>query len=210
MGAEILSLEDSFTDEERFIESFVSGCTSDIVMLNVSGTMMATKRATLLVVEESMLAQQFDDSKWTEQGSNKSQVKQWTTEDVVEWVSTVEGIQDDVSNLFTENKINGSELLALDKDGLQMIGVKRVGTLCLLFDEIKSLKETVGQDVATLIEHSPYCFGKILDYLRLKHLNALDLTGQPPLPTVCDRRKETYDKVVKYYFPGDSSKLILG
>mmetsp|Transcript_27074 Transcript_27074/g.40732 ORF Transcript_27074/g.40732 Transcript_27074/m.40732 type:complete len:599 (-) Transcript_27074:307-2103(-) len=210
MEAEILSLEDSFTDEERFIESFASGCTSDIVILNVSGTMMVTKRATLLVVEESMLAQQFDDSKWTEQGSNKSQVKQWTTEEVVEWVSTVEGIQDDVSNLFMENKINGSELLALDKDGLQMIGVKRVGTLCLLFDEIKSLKETVGQDVATLIEHSPYCFGKILDYLRLKHLNALDLTGLPPLPTVCDRKKETFDKVVKYYFPGNSSKLILG
>lgn len=145
-----------------------------------------------------MLAQQFDDSKWTEQGSSKSQVKQWTTEEVVEWVSTVEGIQDDVSNLFMENKINGSELLALDKDGLQMIGVKRVGTLCLLFDEIKSLKETVGQDVATLIEHSPYCFGNILDYLRLKQLNSLDLTGQPPLPTVCDRRKETFDKVVKY------------
>eukprot|EP00985_Skeletonema_marinoi_P013558 scaffold6746_cov73-Skeletonema_marinoi.AAC.6 len=210
MEAEILSLEESFTDEERFTESFASGCTSDIVMLNVSGTMMVTKRATLLVVEESMLAQQFDDSKWTEQGSSKSQVKQWTTEEVVEWVSTVEGIQDDVSNLFMENKINGSELLALDKDGLQMIGVKRVGTLCLLFDEIKSLKETVGQDVATLIEHSPYCFGKILDYLRLKHLNALDLTGQPPLPTVCDRKKETFDKVVKYYFPGNSSKLILG
>ena len=36
--------------------------------LNVSGTVMATKRDTLLVISESMLAQQFDDTKWTEQG----------------------------------------------------------------------------------------------------------------------------------------------
>ena len=44
LDAEIISLENSFTDEEKFITSFVGGSTSDIVTLNVSGTVMATKR----------------------------------------------------------------------------------------------------------------------------------------------------------------------
>ena len=67
---------------------------------------------------------------------------------------------DDVASLFLKNRINGLELLALDKEGLKMLGVERVGTICLLYDEIKSLKEKVNQVAVTLIEHSPYCFGK--------------------------------------------------
>ena len=98
----------------------------------------------------------------------------------------------------------------MNEFGLKEIGVKRAGTICLLLDEISTLKKTASEDVVTLIEHSPYCFGKILDYLRLKRLHDEDFIDEPPLPTVCDNQKNRFEKVVRYYFPGDSSKLILG
>ena len=62
------------------------------------------------------------------------------------------------------DQIAGNELLALKKDGLKMIGIERPATVCLLFDDIEKLKKA-SEDVVTLIEHSPYCFGKIFDYL---------------------------------------------
>eukprot|EP00984_Skeletonema_dohrnii_P007468 scaffold2705_cov140-Skeletonema_dohrnii-CCMP3373.AAC.6 len=208
---EALSLEESFKDEEQFIESFGSGDPNNVVMLNVSGTMMATSRATLLLSEDSVLAQQFDNSKWTEQGSAAAspRVKDWTPDDVTNWVKSVKDVPDDIATLFWENEIKGSELLALNESGLKMIGVKRAGTICLLLKEIKQLEEA-SQDTATLIEHSPYCFGKILDYLRLKHLQTLGLIDEPALPTVCVSQKKRFEKVVKYYFPGNCSKFILG
>eukprot|EP00984_Skeletonema_dohrnii_P011322 scaffold4505_cov84-Skeletonema_dohrnii-CCMP3373.AAC.4 len=209
LEAEVLSLEESFKDEEQFIESFGSGDTNNVVMLNVSGTMMATSRATLLLSEDSVLAQQFDNSKWTEQGSASPRVKDWTPDDVTNWVKSVKDVPDDIATLFWENEIKGSELLALDKDGLKMIGVKRAGTICLLLKEIKQLEEA-SQDTATLIAYSPYCFGKILDYLRLKHLQTLGLVDEPALPIVCESQKKRFEKVVKYYFPGNCSKFILG
>ena len=209
LEVEVLSLEESFKDEEHFIESFGSGDINDIVMLNVSGTMMAISRAALLLCQDSVLAQQFDDSKWTEQGSTNPRVNDWAPDDVTNWVKSVKDVPDEIATLFWENEIKGSELLALDKDGLEMIGVKRVGTICLLLKEIRHLEEA-SQDTATLIEYSPYCFGKVLDYLRLKHLHTLGLIDEPALPTVCESQKKRFEKVVKYYFPGKSSKFILG
>eukprot|EP00984_Skeletonema_dohrnii_P011395 scaffold4540_cov67-Skeletonema_dohrnii-CCMP3373.AAC.4 len=209
LDAEIISLENSFTDEEKFITSFVGGSTSDIVTLNVSGTVMATKRETLLVIDESMLAQQFDDTKWTEHGCKNMRVLEWTPEEVAKWVKKISNIQEDVSNLFQGNDINGAELLALNEFGLEKIGVKRAGTICLLLKEIKQL-EKASQDVVTLIEHSPYCFGKILEFLRIKHVSSLELCGAPSLPFVGEHKRDMFEKVVKYYFPGESSKRILG
>ena len=72
--------------------------------------------------------------------------------------------------MFTKNRITGYELLSLNIDGLKMMGIQRAGTVCLLLKKIASL-EKASQDVVTLVEHSPYCFGKILDYLRLKRLH---------------------------------------
>ena len=209
LEVEVLSLEESFRDEELFIESFGSGDINDIVMLNVSGTVMAISRAALLLCKDSVLAQQFDDSKWKEQGSTSPRVNEWAPDDVTNWVKSVKDVPDEIATLFWENEIKGSELLALDKDGLDMIGVKRVGTVCLLLKEIRQLEEA-SQDTATLIEYSPYCFGKVLDYLRLKHLHTLGLIDEPALPTVCESQKKRFEKVVKYYFPGKSSKFILG
>eukprot|EP00574_Skeletonema_japonicum_P001696 CAMPEP_0201740658 /NCGR_PEP_ID=MMETSP0593-20130828/46417_1 /ASSEMBLY_ACC=CAM_ASM_000672 /TAXON_ID=267983 /ORGANISM="Skeletonema japonicum, Strain CCMP2506" /LENGTH=473 /DNA_ID=CAMNT_0048234979 /DNA_START=50 /DNA_END=1471 /DNA_ORIENTATION=+ len=209
MEKDILSLEENFLKEEQFIEAFVGdGVTSDIVTLNVSGTMMATHRTTLQVVEDSVLAQQFDNTKWTEQ-NNRPNVIEWTPDEVAQWVKSINDVPEDVSQIFLENKIKGSELFALDKEGLKMLGVERVGTICLLSDEICALKKEANEDVVTLIEHSPYCFGKILDHLRMKHFSAMGLSGNPDLPFVSEDKRDMFETVVRYYFPGESSKLIL-
>ncbi|KAL7543591.1 hypothetical protein ACHAXR_012885 [Thalassiosira sp. AJA248-18] len=208
--SELLFLEDSLKDECDFIASFVNGDTKDVVVLNVSGTMMVTKRSTLRSVEESALAQQFDDSKWTEQGCNVPRVEEWTPDDVASWAKNdIDGIPDDVVSILKENEITGRELLAMSMEGLRMIGVKRAGTLCLLLKEIKKL-EKASQNVATLIEHSPYCFGIILDFLRMKQLHSQGLAEEPALPKVCESQMGRFEKVVKYYFPGDCAKVILG
>eukprot|EP00986_Skeletonema_menzelii_P002384 scaffold647_cov150-Skeletonema_menzelii.AAC.31 len=209
LEAEVLALEENFKDEEQLIESLGSKDPNNVVMLNVSGTMMATSRAALLLCEDSVLAQQFDDSKWTEQGSVSPRVKDWTPDDVTSWVKSIKDVPGEIATLFWENEIKGSELLALNERGLEMIGVKRAGTICLLLKEIKQL-EKASQDTAALIEYSPYCFGKILDYLRLKHLHAFGLVDEPALPTVRESQKKRFEKVVKYYFPGRCSKFILG
>jgi len=171
--------------------------------------MMTTKRSTLQSAKHSFLAQQFDDSKWTEKGCNAPHAKEWTPDDVTSWVNKIGGIPGDVGSILKENEITGRELLALNMEGLKMLGVKRPGTLCLLLDEIQMLKQA-SSDVVTLIEHSPYCFGKILDYLRLKQLHSQGLAEEPYLPIVCDSQRSRFEKVVKYYFPGDSATFILG
>jgi hypothetical protein len=206
---EVIFIEERFKDEEQFIDLFACGSVNDVVMLNVSGANMALKRDTLMVMEESMLAQQFDDTKWAEQGSNNTRVKEWTPDEVARWVKEIDDVPDDIATLFTDNEIKGSELLALNEFGLKDIGVKRVGTICLLLKEIKQL-EKASQDVVTFIEQSPYCFGKLVDFLRLKHLSSLGLAVDPALPSVCEHKKDMFEKMIRYYFPGASSKLILG
>eukprot|EP00985_Skeletonema_marinoi_P015000 scaffold7652_cov80-Skeletonema_marinoi.AAC.1 len=198
---EVSSLEEIFNGEEQFVDSFASGDKKDVIALDVSGTMMVTRRATLQIIEGSVLAQQFDDTKWTAQGNSQMRVKEWSTSEVCNWVANIEGLQEDVSTLFEKNSITGSELLALNEFGLENMGVVRAGTTCLLLKEIRLLGQK-SQDVSTLIEHSPYCFGKILDYLRMKHLHSIELIKEPSLPSVCESQKERLRKVVKYYFPG--------
>ena len=56
-------------------------------------------------------------------------------------MKSVKDIPDDVVTLFWENEIKGSEILALNENGLKMIGVERVGIICLLMKEIKQLEE---------------------------------------------------------------------
>ena len=104
-------LEDNFKDENNFITAFASGDTKDVVELNVSGTVMVAKRSTLQAAEESVLAQQFDDSKWTEQGCTAACIKGWAPDDVFCWAKSIDNISDDVANVFVENEIKGNELI---------------------------------------------------------------------------------------------------
>jgi hypothetical protein len=64
--------------QNTFIKKYASGDAKDVIALNVSGTMMVTTRSTLCTIQDSVLAQQFDDSKWTEQGYNGPPVCEWT------------------------------------------------------------------------------------------------------------------------------------
>ena len=208
--SEMLQLEESFKDEQSFIDKFASGDTKDVVALNVSGTIMVTMRSTLCTAEDSVLAQQFDDSKWTEQGCNAPRVNEWMPDQVSTWAKSIGGIQEDVSRILENNNINGWELLALNIDGLKMMGIGRAGTLCLLLKEIEKL-EKASRDFASSIEHSPYCFGKILDHLRLRRFHLLGLLAEELLlPKVYDSQKDRFEKIVKYYFPGEAAKSILG
>jgi hypothetical protein len=208
--SEMLQLEESFKDEQTFIDKFASGDTKDVVALNVSGTIMVTKRSTLCTAKDSALAQQFDDSKWTEQGCHAPRVNEWTPDEVSTWAKSDDGLPEEVSIILYDNEITGRELLALTRDDLKMMGMKRVGNVALLLKEIEKL-EKASRDIVTLIEHSPYCFGKMLDYLRSKQLHSQGLLEkEPALPKVCDSQKKRFEKVVKYYFPGDAAKFILG
>ena len=63
--SEMLQLEETFKDEQTFIDKFATGDAKDVIVLNVSGDIMVTTRSTLQTAEDSVLAQQFDDSKWT-------------------------------------------------------------------------------------------------------------------------------------------------
>jgi hypothetical protein len=208
--SEMLYLEESFTDEQTFVDKFVCGVAKDVVVLNVSGTIMTTKRCTLCTVDDSVLAQQFNDSKWTEQGCNSLRVKEWTPDEVGTWAKSINSLPDEVSVTLYENEITGEELLALSLDSLKMMGIERVGTLALLVKEIEKL-DKASQDIVTLIEHSPYCFGKILNHLRLMQLHFIGLiVNKPSLPEVDELQKQRFEKVVKYYFPGDAAKIILG
>jgi hypothetical protein len=173
----MLQLEETFNDEQTFIDKFATGDAKDVIVLNVSGDIMVTMRSTLQTAEDSVLAHQFDDSKWTEQGCNTQRVKEWTPDQVNTWARNIEGLRENFSVMFYNNEIFGQELLALGRDEMKMMGIKRAGTLGLLLKEIEKLEKS-SQDVVTLIEQSPYCFGKIL--------------------------------VVKYYFPGNSAKIISG
>jgi hypothetical protein len=102
---EISSLEKSFVDEQHFIDSFVSGEKKDIIRLNVSGTVITTNRATLTIVEDSVLAQQFDDTKWTVQGSNNMRgVKEWTPKEVSEWVKNLRASRKKYQNFSRRTK----------------------------------------------------------------------------------------------------------
>jgi hypothetical protein len=208
--SEMLQLEESFTDEQTFVDMFATGDTKDVVVLNVSGTVMTTKRCTLCAVEDSALAQQFDDSKWTEQGCNSPRVKEWTPDEVSTWAKSIDGIPEEVSVTLYENEITGKELLALSLDSLKMMGIERVGILALLLKEIEKLNKA-SENIVTLIEHSPYCFDKILNHLRLMQLHSIGLiVKEPVLPEVDESQRQRFEKVVKYYFPGDVAKTMLG
>jgi hypothetical protein len=208
--SEMMQLEQTFMDEQTFVDKFATGGAKDVVVLNVSGTGMTAKRCTLCTVEDSVLAQQFNDSKWTEQGCNSPRVNEWTPDEVSTWAKSIDGLPEEVSVLLYENEITGKELLALSLDSLKLMGIERVGTLALLMNEIGELKRA-SQDIVTLIEHSPYCFVKILNHLRLMQLHSIELiVKEPTVPEVDESQWQRFEKVVKYYFPGSAAKIMLG
>ncbi|EJK77995.1 hypothetical protein THAOC_00131, partial [Thalassiosira oceanica] len=199
-------MESSLEEAIAFVDTLVrSNDWNDIVRLNVCGTVMMTHRSTLRQVKDSVLASQFDDSKWTQQVTS---VKTWTAAEVAGWVRDLEGVPDDAAEIFEKNEVTGVELINLGKDELKELGITRPGTVGILSNQINDLRKA-SEDSATLIEHSPYCFGKILDYLRTKRLHALNLIDEVRCPVADGSQKERFEKVVRYFFPGSQADEIL-
>ena len=121
-------LEKSFEDERAFIEAPPGGDAKDTITLNVSGATMDTKRSTLCTAADSALAQQFDDSNWTEQGCNTSHVPEWTHQEVANWAEHVPDMKEGVCSILKENEISGRELIALNMEGLERLGINEGGS----------------------------------------------------------------------------------
>ena len=135
-----------------------------MVLLNVSGTIMATKRSTLGLCKDSALAKQFDDTLWS-QKDKTAPAKQWNCEEVSKWVTAIEGMPDNVRATFLGDDVNGATLLAMQQENFKGIGVTKAGPLALLLKEIASLHTK-----AIFLNHISYCFGKILDTLRQRSM----------------------------------------
>eukprot|EP00956_Cyclotella_meneghiniana_P010178 scaffold14046_cov76-Cyclotella_meneghiniana.AAC.7 len=212
---EVANLEVSFDEEDKFINFFAAKAffatqdDQDLILLNVCGAHIATTRQTLQVHQDSILASDILDTKTTESSSEQKSVMEWNEEDVVAWLNTVEGLDPSVVKSFEEDMVIGRELISLGKEDLKDFGVTRKGTIAYLLSEIEKLKAVPGT-ASILIEHSPYCFEKIIDHLRLENLfiNCL-IENKPCPPVVRASEKGRFEKVVKHYFPGDSSKSFL-
>jgi len=209
LESEVASLEVSFEDEEKFVSFFSTQDDQDLILLNVCGSHIATTQQTLQVHQDSILASKILDTKKTESSSDQKSVEEWNTEDVAAWLNTKEGLDPSVVKNFEEDGVIGRELISLGKEGLKDFGVTRKGTIFYLLSEIEKLKVPPGT-ASILIEHSPYCFEKIIDHLRLEDLFIKGLIeNKPRSPVVRASEKGRFEKVVKHYFPGDTSKSFL-
>ena len=208
---EVEQIEALFEEHESFVDSLArSNDFDDMVKLNVCGTTMMTHRSTLRQVKESVLASQFDDSKWTQEGSSMTSPKVWTPSEVEGWVRDLDGIHDNVVEIFEKNAVTGLKLINLGKDELYKLGITCPGSVAIVFEQIENLRKA-SKDTATIIEHSPYCFGKILSFLRMRRLQSLKMIEDVRCPVVEDSQKERFEKVVQFFFPGcPEADAILG
>ena len=101
------------------------------------------------------------------QQKNKASAEEWSYEEVANWVATIKGMPDDVDPALVRNDVNGAALLVMGQEDLKEIGVTKAGPLALLLKEITNLCRDKKSE-ALLIDHNAYCFGKILDTLRLR------------------------------------------
>ncbi|KAL7462194.1 hypothetical protein ACHAXS_002582 [Conticribra weissflogii] len=209
---ELASLEDAFKDEETFISQFFNGTPADITALNVRGSIMMINKSILDQHKQSVLAAKVvtEGRKDTDaKATTLKTIEKWSHEDVVAWMNGLEGVPDSVVSTFEGNEVAGRELVALGKEGMLDLGITRKPTIYFILNEIKKL-QSASSNPEILIEHSPYCFEKIIDHLRLENAFVKNLVNtEPKKPTVRASEKARFKKVVEHYFPGDSSKFIL-
>ena len=203
----IARLEMQYDDEENFINRFACDKTKDVVTLNVDGTRMTTTRATLRTFEDSVLARQFDDEVWSQQP--QTNVREWDADQVSAWAEGVYDLPQEAANVLANNKVTGRELLSLNMEALKMMGLERPATMSLLLDEIHELGEKSTDD-SPFVEHNPYVFGKLLDFLRMRRLHKEGLIQQLPFPSVKASQQGRFSQLIEYYFPGDAKELVTG
>ena len=86
---------------------------------------MATKRSTLGLRKDSILANQFDHPLWAQQDKTTPE-KDWSCEEVTEWVTTIEGMSDGIITTFLGNNVNGDDLLAMQEEKIKDDGVSKL------------------------------------------------------------------------------------
>eukprot|EP00970_Alexandrium_tamarense_P011712 scaffold2566_cov125-Alexandrium_tamarense.AAC.15 len=209
LALEVSKLEQACKDEDTFVKFFLEGNPQDVISLNVCGSPIVTTRRTLQVCKKSSLAEQFSPNSHGKRDSEDA--TKWNPEDVVAWLNRIDGVSDAVVKEFEDNQVTGRELLALNnKEALMDFGVEKKGTIHLLLGEIRRLKRD-RSNTTVLIEHSPYCFEKMIDFLRVEGSYIKGLVElKPEKPIVRKAEKSRFEKVVKHYFPGESCKMILG
>eukprot|EP00957_Ditylum_brightwellii_P013821 1041749-Ditylum_brightwellii.AAC.1 len=110
--------------------------------------------------------------------------------------------------MFEENGVDGLQLLALTRVDLEEgMGIGNTDVMALVMKAIKNLQK-MTQDSPIFIDHDPYCFGKILDQLRLKVM-AKENYKPLSLSDIKKSKQNTFEKTVDYYFPGVLRELIL-
>ena len=119
-----------FEEEKKYLSLFL-GDNENMVSLNFSGTLMASKRSTLGLCKDSVLANQFDDPLWT-QIYKTPPAKQWSFEEVSKWITAIEGIPDNVGATFLRNDVNRFALLAMRQENFKGIIVTEAIPLALL------------------------------------------------------------------------------
>ena len=88
-NAELNHQRPLFEEEGNHLQNFIYNEKQDILWLDVSGTFMETKRSTLGLCNDSVLAKQFDDPIWVQQDKTTSE-KYWSCEEVAKWVVAIE------------------------------------------------------------------------------------------------------------------------
>mmetsp|Transcript_23119 Transcript_23119/g.68192 ORF Transcript_23119/g.68192 Transcript_23119/m.68192 type:complete len:497 (-) Transcript_23119:326-1816(-) len=197
-----------FQQEKEALGFFVEGEAKDIVWLDVSGVLMATKRSTIGICEDSVLAKRFNDPLWARQESKDDQtaVDEWIPEKVESWAKDIKGVSRETSAILCRNEISGVHLLAMKREDFHHLGIKR-GELAVLTNAIDELQQS-NKPGPAFIEYSPYCFGKIIDQLRIAAQRSPD--ARPVFPRVEKHERKRFRTVVDYYFPGESAAVIMG
>jgi len=196
----------AFEQEKHFVDTFATGQSEDIVQFTASGKHIAVKRSTLGLCRDSVLAKQFDDPLWKRDG-NLGSVKNWDFEQVAKWASEKQNIPNEVALKLRENKIDGTELLLFGREDLKDLGITQLGALARVIGAIGELKNSMLGKVI-FVEQSSYCFGKMIDQLRLRAMCRPD-DELPPAPEIREPDKKRFKRVVDYYFPGDEASSFI-
>eukprot|EP00568_Trieres_chinensis_P014470 CAMPEP_0183327114 /NCGR_PEP_ID=MMETSP0160_2-20130417/83594_1 /TAXON_ID=2839 ORGANISM="Odontella Sinensis, Strain Grunow 1884" /NCGR_SAMPLE_ID=MMETSP0160_2 /ASSEMBLY_ACC=CAM_ASM_000250 /LENGTH=520 /DNA_ID=CAMNT_0025495227 /DNA_START=291 /DNA_END=1849 /DNA_ORIENTATION=- len=174
----------------------------------VKGTIMTTKRSTLGFWKDTPLAKQFNDPKWASENETNPQqdVKSWDSDQVYDWATKIEGLPKSVSQCLSSNKVNGIQLLAMEREDFKDIDVNNTGFLAVLMANKKRLQRSMDCEVV-FIEQNRYCFGKIVNQLRIQAM----CPSAKHLLSIADiqaSQQKSFQRTLDYYFPGESASSI--
>ncbi len=194
----LAALCDAFDREQLAMTLFCKRDAHEIIQLNVSGQSMEVRKTTLSLFPDSLLYKQCVNPHMDGLAKRKIEPPQeWTPVQVSEWIRSL-GSSLDVSEMFAD--MNGKELLSLTRQDLKDLGIERPGTVALLAESIRKLRDEEVKNSVIVIEHSAYCIGKILDHMRLMSVAKLVAVALKP-PYICEQEKEEFKSIVEYYFP---------